>query len=590
MRRLITTILSGLFVLACIIGASGKVFAAQLQVLSTQVISATPDGTPSTPEGKGSYTAVMSSNGRFVAFSSSSANLGITLPNRETFLYDRQMHTMEMVSVSTSGQPSGYAQPAGVSDDGRYVAFNADSSTLTSPYPTAADGSSLGGVYLRDRAAGTTTLISPLQYGTFAQPHSMSRDGNITVMEAFVHLGTGGDDSNQQESYIYNRTTGVLAPTPNGPQKENLVGYGTATTVSGDGRYVTYGTTGPRLSNGSYGQTTSYLYDLSTGTSTPFETGADDGVELSNDGSHALYYLVTPIIGTNSFSERWDLYIQNLQTGEKQILIPNISNGNFQPNFNSMSFSDDLHLASMQLGNGVLVVMDLNTGQQTSIGPTTPGDAQLTADGTQIAYDGILSQPNSRFQVFVAQLGYPTLAAPTNLMAATPTNTPSLQWDTVTGADQYHIFRDGAQISTATTNSYTDGTAAEGNHTYFVTAVDSTGAQLESAASNTIAVLVDKTPPTVSNLTRTPQIILFQGDMNISADASDALSGVAGGEYYIDTDPGIGQGSTMAYASGKVTATAHISGLSVGRHQLYVRVKDAAGNWSAPISVKFTFV
>ena len=85
-------------------------------------------------------------------------------------------------------------------------------------------------------------------------------------------------------------------------------------------------------------------------------------------------------------------------------------------------------------------------------------------------------------------------------------------------------------------------------------------------------------------------LIFFNGSIQISANASDSGSGVAGGEYYIDTDPGAGHGISLTYANGTVSGTAAISNLSPGLHRLYIRAKDNAGNWSSTVNTIFIFV
>jgi hypothetical protein len=55
-------------------------------------------------------------------------------------------------------------------------------------------------------------------------------------------------------------------------------------------------------------------------------------------------------------------------------------------------------------------------------------------------------------------------------------------------------------------------------------------------------------------------------------------------EYFIDTDPGFGNGTnipiTAAASVNDVTASVNISSLPLGLHTIYVRSKDDAGNWS----------
>jgi hypothetical protein len=72
----------------------------------------------------------------------------------------------------------------------------------------------------------------------------------------------------------------------------------------------------------------------------------------------------------------------------------------------------------------------------------------------------------------------------------------------------------------------------------------------------------------------------------LSADASDTGSGVDHGEYFIGSDPGQGNGTSMAFNGSAIHAA--ISGLPVGTHTLNVRAVDVARNWSAVQTIDLT--
>ncbi|MEI9957114.1 MAG: hypothetical protein WDM90_12610 [Ferruginibacter sp.] len=55
-----------------------------------------------------------------------------------------------------------------------------------------------------------------------------------------------------------------------------------------------------------------------------------------------------------------------------------------------------------------------------------------------------------------------------------------------------------------------------------------------------------------------------------------AATTVVKAEYYFDTDPGFGNGTDMAVSG---TVAIDVSTLISGVHYLYIRTKDAAGNW-----------
>ena len=118
------------------------------------------------------------------------------------------------------------------------------------------------------------------------------------------------------------------------------------------------------------------------------------------------------------------------------------------------------------------------------------------------------------------------------------------------------------------------------------TAVDNAG----NTSTTTATVNIDKTVPVASNSTLSTPLVLFSANMTMNANATDALSGVAGGEFYIDTDPGQGQGTPMTYSNGKITASKTISNVGLGQHKVYMRTLDKAGNWSAPVYAQFTYI
>ena len=90
----------------------------------------------------------------------------------------------------------------------------------------------------------------------------------------------------------------------------------------------------------------------------------------------------------------------------------------------------------------------------------------------------------------------PIPSAPTNLTIPSPTQNPVLSWTPASSsADSYNIYRDGSAIGFSSTTTFTDSSAPQGTHTYYVTAVNAGG---ESGPSNSISVLIDRTPPQIT--------------------------------------------------------------------------------------------
>jgi hypothetical protein len=74
-------------------------------------------------------------------------------------------------------------------------------------------------------------------------------------------------------------------------------------------------------------------------------------------------------------------------------------------------------------------------------------------------------------------------------------------------------------------------------------------------------------------------ILVNTGNSTLTVPVTSSLFGAVAGEYFIGTDPGIGNATTMTYSSGNLTASFG-SSLTAGVYTIGVRAEDAAGNWS----------
>jgi hypothetical protein len=124
-----------------------------------------------------------------------------------------------------------------------------------------------------------------------------------------------------------------------------------------------------------------------------------------------------------------------------------------------------------------------------------------------------------------------------------------------------------------------------GNHSIYVHARDAAG---NWGATATGTLLVDKVAPTVSGVAATPNPTLGATSVTLSATASDALSAVTRAEWFTGTDPGAGNATAMTVSGGGPwilsSSAIDVTNWSEGTYTLNVRARDAAGNWSAPVS------
>jgi len=123
-----------------------------------------------------------------------------------------------------------------------------------------------------------------------------------------------------------------------------------------------------------------------------------------------------------------------------------------------------------------------------------------------------------------------------------------------------------------------------GSHTIYVHGKDAAG---NWGATTSISLVVDKTLPTISGVTLTPSTVAVGTASTLAVAAADTGTGVSGGQYWIDgtatppANPTSFTGTAASIATGNLTGAVHT---------VYVRVRDAAGNWSAVSSAQLTVI
>jgi len=287
-----------------------------------------------------SIVAVISGNGRYVAFLSQATNLvaGDTNGQPDVFVHDRQTSQTERVSVGAGGaQATAGSGPFGlgigswpssnytasvvgnselaISDDGRYVAFVSDAAMALGP---GASTSNLPSVYVRDRQASTTTLVSastggssvtlvvtceitpinptcpdtPPSSNALNRPRiSMSADGRYVAFDTNLRAESS-DTNDRADVYVHDlqtKQTSRVSVSSAGAQGNGYSGW---PSISGDGRYVAFASEATTLAPGSAGyQRAIYLRDRQAGTTTrvPHLAGRAVRPAISRDGRRIAY-------------------------------------------------------------------------------------------------------------------------------------------------------------------------------------------------------------------------------------------------------------------------------------------------------------
>jgi VCBS repeat-containing protein len=187
----------------------------------------------------------ISGDGRYVSFASRASNLvpGDTNSAVDIFVHDRELNTTERVSVGqngTQGNESSHSQS--ISGDGRYVSFASRASNLV-----PGDTNSAVDIFVHDRELNTTERVSVGKNGTQGYSNSsdfswssISGDGRYVTFSSFASNLVPGDTNYTYDIFVHDRelnTTKRVSVGKNGTQGNDFSSF---SSISGDGRYVTF--------------------------------------------------------------------------------------------------------------------------------------------------------------------------------------------------------------------------------------------------------------------------------------------------------------------------------------------------------------
>jgi hypothetical protein len=334
-----------------------------LQSTTTELVSVqNPAITSQSPDGQSvlASTAAVSLNGRYVAFASDADNLVANDTNgyRDVFVRDLISGTNILASANTNGLPaSGVSSEQSISSDGRYVVFSSSAADLVS-----GDSNNSIDVFERDLQNGTTTLVSINMNGTGpgnSNSYSpvVSSDGRFVLFQSqSQNLAPGSfgtfypnlflRDMQLGTNYALTATTGIgvtsAAMTPDGhfvafigpiagssagiyvwdSQLASLVYTNTTATftqvaISPDGQRLAYSTA-----------TALFLVDRANPTnSATIATGSFNasqwGGTFSADGNLFVFYTSAALASTDTNGVN-DIYLYNVLTQTNYLISQNL--------------------------------------------------------------------------------------------------------------------------------------------------------------------------------------------------------------------------------------------------------------------------
>ncbi len=263
----------------------------------------------------------ISGDGRYVAFISEAPLLPYdTNDFADVYVRDRQLNSLELSSIGMGGVPSNSGSfSVEISDDGRFVAFEAEASNLV-----PGDANGLADIFTRDRQTGSTERISVDSGGLEANGRSarpvVSSDGRLVAFYSDASNLVAGDTNDAGDVFVRDRQAGTT-------ERVSLAtGGGEADAfpqvdISGDGRFVAFNSSAPSLVPAQPTAPQLFVRDRQTGVTEQISLGAEgtpsfvSGGSLSADGRYVAFWSDSSNIVSADTNFAGDVFVRDRQAG-----------------------------------------------------------------------------------------------------------------------------------------------------------------------------------------------------------------------------------------------------------------------------------
>jgi len=253
----------------------------------------------------------VSADGRYVAFESESTNLvaGDTNTTRDVFVRDRTSGETTLVSVALDGVTlgNGFSSNPSISADGRYVAFESLANNLV-----VGNLASTERIFVHDRTTRATTLVSIASNtnpanGSSVEP-SISADGRYVAFESVAtNLGLGSANGTW-DIFVHDRTTGETTSVSIHTDNTLSNNFAISASISADGRYVAFASFANNLVVGDVTLFTDvFVRDRIDGTTTL--------VSVNSAGAHGIATSTSPSISADGRYVAFESFDGNFVAG-----------------------------------------------------------------------------------------------------------------------------------------------------------------------------------------------------------------------------------------------------------------------------------
>lgn len=307
-------------------GADADVFVHDRRLGVTTRVDVASDGTQANGP---SATPQLSRNGRLVSFASDATNLVAGDGNgaRDIFVHDRKTGVTERVSVASDGSeadaPSSFALLSG---NGRIVAFQSSATNLV-----AGDDNDQADIFVRDRKTGVTERVNVNRAGAPANGISvLSPYGGLGAggrLIAFTSEATNlvaGDINGLFDVFVHDRRSGETMRASVASDGSEADGGSGEATMSENGRFVAFVSEATNLVAGdTNGAPDVFVHDLKTGSTTRVSVASDGGeadagstnATFSTDGRFVAFFSAATNLVADDDNGVEDVFVHDRKTG-----------------------------------------------------------------------------------------------------------------------------------------------------------------------------------------------------------------------------------------------------------------------------------
>ncbi|MHC4731447.1 MAG: TolB family protein [Planctomycetota bacterium] len=203
---------------------------------SMELITRVAIGADVFPGNGSSFAPYIATTGHFVVYQSDASNLilGDTNNGRDIFVFNRSARTTERLNIDPGGTGTLFDPgPPKISPDGNIVVFSAR------PTPTG-----VRQIYVRDRAAATTTLISKNVPGAPGDDDSaapgLNEEGRFVVFQSDATNLVAGDTNGLTDIFVYDIWSDRIARVNVNVNSVQADGESLTPTISANGTVIAF--------------------------------------------------------------------------------------------------------------------------------------------------------------------------------------------------------------------------------------------------------------------------------------------------------------------------------------------------------------